>query len=98
MCVFFLIPPSVQGHTTNRVCDCDTNCPRFNKDTKNFATGFIAQFALEATQKGASQTQFSVVSFATAATIRTSLHGAGTVDRVEVAPATGASEVYVVGS
>ena len=25
-------------------------------------------------------------------------HGAGTVDRVEVAPATGASEVYVVGS
>jgi hypothetical protein len=60
-------------YKTNDVCDCDTDCPRFNTDTKNFATGFIAQFAQKATQNGATQTQFSVVSFATKATERTGL-------------------------
>ena len=69
-------------YKTNDVCDCDTDCPRFNTDTKNFATGFIAQFAQKATQNGATQTQFSVVSFATDATKQTDLTIADMADQI----------------
>ena len=60
-------------------CDCRNSCPRFNgatDSTKAFATSFIQKFDQEAQSRGATSTQFSVVSFADRATAQQGLTSA----------------------